>query len=90
MKINVIGVKKYDFEDKNTQKRVKGINLFYTYENQLDENLIGKMSGKINLGEKSAERINSNDLLNDLLNARYCDADFDNYGKLLSIQPCNS
>lgn len=83
MNIKVVGAKKFDFEDKVTKQKIVGMNLFYTAENPLDDQLMGLMSGKITLGQKAANTLN----VTELLNAKECQADFNQYGKLISIKP---
>lgn len=83
MNIKIIGAKKFDFEDKVTKKQVAGMNLYYTAEDPFDDQLMGLMSGKISLGQKASTTLN----VSELLNAKECQADFNQYGKLISIKP---
>ena len=49
----VVGVRKVDFTDQATQKRIKGTKVFIEYEQPDDENLSGKVADSVFITEQS-------------------------------------
>lgn len=86
MKINIVGVRKYSFIDRKTDQLIEGSSLYYVAEKPFDENLVGKISGKLNIGAKASNQLSTNELIS----ANYCEADFDNTGRLISLKPVSS
>ena len=80
MKVKVVGFTMIDFKTKDGEQ-VQGTNVFYNYENMNDTNLFGMASAKVWIGARASRTMD----FEELVNAEYCDADFNGQGKIMSL-----
>lgn len=84
MKINVFGFGKGDFTDQKTGERVEGKKLYYAYKEPSRKDLVGMATGYIFITAKKAADID----FDSLLKSQICEASFNQFGNLISIEPC--
>jgi hypothetical protein len=84
LKINVFGFGKGDFKDQKTGFMVEGKKIYYAYKDPNREELVGMATGYIFIPTKKAEKID----FHSLLNSQICEASFNQFGNLISIEPC--
>lgn len=84
MKINVFGFGKGDFKDQKTGEIVEGKKIYYAYKDANREELVGMATGYIFISAKKAEKVD----FHSLLNSQICEASFNQFGNLISIEPC--
>lgn len=84
MKINVFGYGKGDFTDQKTGERVEGKKIYYGYKDPSRQDLVGMATGYLFVSAKKAQAID----FDALLKSQICEASFNQFGNLTSIEPC--
>lgn len=84
MKINVFGFGKGDFIDQKSGDKVEGKKLYYAYKDPNREDLVGMATGYLFIPARKAEKID----FHALLNSQICEASFNQFGNLISVEPC--